>query len=289
MSGDARDSLVSLTSLVADHRVDADYYLCAIPLDKIDDVLTDELIAADPDLARIRELQAAWMVGIQFFLTRPAEIATGHVGYNDAPWGLTSINEGQFWRRPLTSYGDGRAQDVLSAIISEWDEPGMFDRRTAKQCQPTEIAKETWEQIKAHLNHHGDVKLTDDMLHSWFIDPGLSGAGTSGVNYDDAIFVQNPGSWYDRPNAHTALDNLFLAGDWIKTQINVACMEGANEGGRLAAEAILHASGSGQSSVPIQPLFTMPLWEPLKLVDQQLYHTGQPNMFDVIDRRYPMR
>ncbi|MFI5780470.1 FAD-dependent oxidoreductase [Nocardia sp. NPDC051570] len=269
--------------------VEADHYVCAIPLDKITAVLSDELIAIDPALGRIARLEAAWMVGIQFFLTEQPEIAVGHVGYNDSPWGLTSISEAQFWRRPPSSYGDGRVREVLSAIISEWDEPGMFDRRTAKQCAPDEIARETWAQMKAHLDHDGEVKLTDEMLHSWQIDPGLTGAGTPRIAYDDAIFIQNPGSWADRPDAHTAVDNLFLAGDWIKTPMNVACMEGANEGGRLAAGAVVHAAGSGRPPVPIRPMYTMPLWEPLKLVDRELFHAAQPNMFDVIDRRYPLR
>ncbi|MFD0364988.1 FAD-dependent oxidoreductase [Nocardia sp. GCM10030253] len=271
------------------HPVEADYYLSAIPLDKFPNVLSEDMLAADPSLGRIRELQAAWMVGIQFFLRKRVDLANGHVGYNDAPWGLTSISEAQFWRKPLTAYSDGTVHDVLSAIISEWDEPGTFNRKTAKQCSPEEIARETWAQIKAHVNDDGETQLTDDMLHSWMIDPALTAAGTADVDYDDSIFIQNAGSWVDRPEAYTAIDNLFLAGDWIKTQINVACMEGANEGGRLAANAILHASDSVQTPTHIQPRFTMPLWEPLKLIDRELYKAGQPNMFDVIDRRYPAR
>ncbi|WP_067816162.1 hydroxysqualene dehydroxylase [Nocardia inohanensis] len=269
--------------------VEADYYVSAIPLDKVSRVLSEEMTAADPKLDRIRNLEAAWMVGIQFFLTQRVDLANGHVGYNDAPWGLTSISEAQFWRRPVSSYGDGTAREVLSAIISEWDEPGTFNGKTAKQCAPEEIARETWAQIKAHVNDDGEIQLTDEVLHSWMIDPALSNAGTPEIDYDDPIFVQNPGSWYDRPDAWTGIDNLFLAGDWIKTQMNVACMEGANEGGRLAANAVLHASGSGQAEATITPRFTMPLWEPLKLVDRELYKAGQPNMFDVIDRRYPVR
>lgn len=269
--------------------VEADHYLCAIPLDKVPPLLSDDLLAADPSLERIRNLQAAWMVGIQFFLRQRVDLANGHVGYNDAPWGLTSISEAQFWYRPPRTYGDGSVQDVLSAIISEWEEPGTFNRKTATACSPEELARETWSQIKAHVNDDGQLQLTDDMLHSWLIDPALTGAGTPEIAYDDPIFIQNPGSWSDRPNAYTALDNLFFAGDWIKTQMNVACMEGANEGGRLAANAIIHASGSPHPEAQITPRYTMPLWEPLKLIDRELYKAGQPNMFDLIDRRYPQR
>ncbi|APA95488.1 hypothetical protein [Nocardia seriolae] len=92
------------------------------------------------------------------------------------------------------------------------------------------------------------------MLHSWQIDPALTNPGTPEIDYDDAIFIQNPGSWADRPNAWTNLDNLFLAGDWIKTQMNVACMEAANEGGRPAANPVLHTSTSPHPEAPIPPL-----------------------------------
>ncbi len=271
------------------HEVEADHYISAIPLDKVPDVLSDEMIAADPALDAIRRLQAAWMVGLQFFLTERVDLVNGHTSFVDAPWSMTSINEAQFWRRPLSTYGDRTVRDVCSVIISEWDAPGTFTRKTAKQCTPEEIAAESWAQLKAGLNDDGVTQLTDDMLHSWFLDPALTGAGTPDVAYDDPIFIQNPGSWYDRPDAHTAIDNLFLAGDWIKTQMNVACMEAANEGGRLAANAVLHAAGVPGSPAKVFPRYTMPLWEPLKLIDRELYKAGQPNMFDVIDRRYPVR
>lgn len=280
--------ITSATVTHGGHReaVNADYYLAAIPLERFGAVLTHDIVDADPTLDGVRRLQNAWMVGIQFFLTAPAPLANGHVGYNDSPWGLTSISEGQFWRRPVSGYGDGTVHEVLSAIISEWNEPGTFNGKTAKQCLPNEIASETWAQIKAHVNHDGDVKLTDDMLHSWLIDPELTGAGTPQIAYNDPIFIQNAGSWHDRPDAATGIDNLFLAGDWIKTQMNVACMEAANEGGRLAANAILHAAGSPQPPAQVFPRFRQLLWEPFKLVDQQLYNAGLPNEFDLVDHRF---
>ncbi|WP_323182643.1 FAD-dependent oxidoreductase [Aldersonia sp. NBC_00410] len=263
--------------------VQADYYLSAIPLDKWPALLTPEVVRADPALESIRELQAAWMVGLQYFVTEPAPIANGHVGYNDAPWGVTSISEGQFWHRPLTSYGDGRVKDVVSAIISDWDTPGMFTGKTARECSPAELARETWLQIRSHVDGKGGTRLTDDMLHSWMIDTALTGAGTPQIAYEDPIFVQNPGSWHDRPDAFTKIDNLFLGGDWIHTQMNVACMEGANEGGRLAANALLHASGSPEPSVTIEPRFRQVLWEPFKIIDQQRFRAGEGNLFDIVD------
>jgi uncharacterized protein with NAD-binding domain and iron-sulfur cluster len=52
------------------------------------------------------------------------------------------------------------------------------------------------------------------------------------VANDEPLFIQNAGSWANRPESTTTFSNLFLAGDWIRTNINVTTMEGANEGAR---------------------------------------------------------
>ena len=44
--------------------------------------------------------------------------------------------------------------------------------------------------------------------------------------------------------AQTEVPNLFLAGDYVQTNIDLATMEGANESGRAAVNALLEASGS---------------------------------------------
>ena len=40
------------------------------------------------------------------------------------------------------------------------------------------------------------------------------------------------------------MPNLFLAGDYVQTDVDLATMEGANESARHAVNAILEASGS---------------------------------------------
>lgn len=60
-----------------------------------------------------------------------------------------------------------------------------------------------------------------------------------------ATFSPEPGSDRWRPPQRTLLPNLYLAGDWTKTDWP-ATMEGAVRSGYLAAEAILAAAGSPQ-------------------------------------------
>ncbi|HEX4811578.1 MAG TPA: hypothetical protein VFV66_02355 [Nonomuraea sp.] len=46
--------------------------------------------------------------------------------------------------------------------------------------------------------------------------------------------------------------NLYLAADYVRTSINLATMEGGNEAGRMAANAVLADSGS--SAPPALPV-----------------------------------
>jgi hypothetical protein len=48
---------------------------------------------------------------------------------------------------------------------------------------------------------------------------GIVGSSTANVANDEPLFIQNAGSWADRPESMTAIGNLFLAGDWVRTNI----------------------------------------------------------------------
>jgi len=58
----------------------------------------------------------------------------------------------------------------------------------------------------------------------------------------EPLMINEAYSWWDRPDGPwTALSNLFLSGDYIKTDFQLACAEGANESGKYAVNAILVA------------------------------------------------
>jgi hypothetical protein len=52
---------------------------------------------------------------------------------------------------------------------------------------------------------------------------------------------------------------MFLTGDYLKTSFQLACAEGANEAGRIAANAILKATDYQGDMVPIWKI-DMPSW-----------------------------
>jgi len=262
-------------------RIEADWFVSAMPVERARRLWNRKVLALDPSLEGMNDLFYDWMNGIQFFLKRKVEIVHGHITFIDAPWALTALTQGQFWNRSdfAHDYGDGSAVDCLSIDISNWDAPGVLYGRPAKNCTPDEIAREVWAQIKQH--HTAGDHLPDDIVHSWFLDPGIRWIPSQGRNRnDDPLLVNTVGSWDKRPQARTKIPNLFLAGDYVQTDIDLATMEGANESGRAAVNAILEAAGSKADPVPMFRLYDPPEFEALKAADRELFKAGQPNALD---------
>jgi uncharacterized protein with NAD-binding domain and iron-sulfur cluster len=261
--------------------ITADWFICSMPVDRAAKLLSLEVLAAAPALAPLHRLRTEWMNGVMFYLRRPTPITHGHASYIESPWALTSISQAQFWGRDFPAvYGDGSAADCLSTIMSDWVTPGIVFGKPARDCSPEQIAVEVWEQIKAHLNDTGRTVLSDDLLVRWFVDPGIIGSGTPSVSNDEPLFIQNTGSWYDRPDAATPIPNLFLAADYVRTYINVTTMEGANEAARRAVNALLEAAGSHEAHAPRWDLYRAPEFEPWKQLDRERSSRNQPNIFD---------
>ncbi|MGW5202084.1 hydroxysqualene dehydroxylase [Streptomyces spiralis] len=263
--------------------VTADHYVCAMPVEHARRTWGTALRAADPQLARCDALQTDWMTGVQFYLGTPTPVVHGHINCLDSPWSVTAIGQAQFWdvRNFSNDYGDGRAHDCLSAIVSEWDRPGILYGRTARECTREEIVEECWAQLKDALNDSGKTTLTDSDRLGWFMDPAVTGLGGPDPQNREPLLIHPTGTLYNRPSAKTAVPNLFLAGDYVRTDVDLATMEGANESARRAVNALLDQDGSNAERCRIWELYRPQELEPLKRVDEVRYRLGLPNTFDL--------
>jgi hypothetical protein len=272
--------------------IDADWFICAMPVEKMVPLLSRAVLAVDPALAKLSNLETDWMNGIQFYLNRPPGTrVNGHVALLESPWALTSIDQGLFWNRNIAKqYGNGKVTDIYSVDISDFFTPGILYGKPASQCTPQQIANETWAQMKQELNTPGSTFLSDDMLVTWFLDPAIhypNGASAAAAN-SEPLLINTAGSLDDRPNSHTAIPNLFLASDYVRMNVDLATMEGANEAGRQAVNALLAAAGSREAPATIGTL-----WQPAELdlirnLDAQLWKAGQPNLVDTIPAGIPL-
>ncbi|MEV4340576.1 FAD-dependent oxidoreductase [Streptomyces sp. NPDC049590] len=263
--------------------VTADHYICAMPVEHARRTWGPALRAADPQLARCDALETDWMTGVQFYLRTPTPVVHGHINCLDSPWSVTGIGQAQFWdvRDFPEDYGDGRAHDCLSAIVSEWDKPGILYGKTARECTREEIVEECWAQLKDALNDSGRTTLTDADRIAWFMDPAVTGLGGPDPQNREPLLIHPAGTLYNRPSAKTAVPNFFLAGDYVRTDVDLATMEGANESARRAVNALLDRDGSDAERCRIWELYRPQELEPLKRIDEVRYRLGLPNTFDL--------
>lgn len=259
--------------------VTADHYICAVPVDRVVDLLSPAILDADPRLAGMRELVTDWMVGIQYFLRRPTDIPEGHIAALGSPWAITALRQAPMWVGDFAAtYGDGSVVECLSVDISDWDTPGILYGRTAKECGAEEIAAEVWAQLTTWLNT-GTGWLRDEDIHSWHLDPGITWSG-NGIHNETPLLVNTVGSYDNRPDAHCAIPNLYFGGDHIRSHIDLATMEGANESGRAAANAVLDAADDPGSRATRFPLVDLPVFAGAKAVDADRFRAGLPHLLD---------
>jgi geranylgeranyl pyrophosphate synthase len=261
--------------------ITGDYYVCALPVERVAPLLTPAVLEADPSLASIEPLarNVEWMSGLQFYLRRPMPLVHGHVIHIDTEWALTSISQLQFWRgQSLERYtGHPEVRDILSVDVSDWEEPGMNGRQ-AMACDRLEVALEVWAQLKRSINDSGAGELQDKDLSAWFMDPDIRPTPERGawLMNVEPLLVNLADSWRLRPESVTAIPNFFLASDYVRTFTDLATMEAANEAARRAVNGVLDATGYSGERCGLWPLEEPALLTPLREYDTARFKLGLP-------------
>jgi geranylgeranyl pyrophosphate synthase/uncharacterized protein with NAD-binding domain and iron-sulfur cluster len=256
-----------------------EHYVAALPLERIAPLVNHQMLYADPKLAALRTLSpnVEWMNGIQFYLRRELPIAHGHVIHIDTEWALTSVSQAQFWRSMSPAqFGDSEVHGVLSVDVSDWDDPGSGGR-PAMRCTREEVIREVWRQLKRSINFDQEL-LRDEDLHSWFLDPDIQSDRVHPrfLKNVEPLLVNVVDTWRLRPDAATAIPNLFLASDYVRTHTDLATMEGANEAARRAVNGLLDAVKLAGPRCEVWPLQEPEVLAPWRLHDAARYRAGLP-------------
>ncbi|MBS1666130.1 MAG: FAD-dependent oxidoreductase [Bacteroidetes bacterium] len=269
------------------------------PSISVEDVVNNELekaaiIKADPTLVGMIKLSydVSWMTGVQYYLNEVVTLNHGHIIFADSPWAVTAISQSQFWPNfPMSEFADGKVKTVLSCDVSNWDQPGILlwpkDDDTAadpvtengvykiaKKCTPEQIKKEVWAQMKKSLVVDGKSMLSDEMIHTWFIDRDIKFEGDYFSKNNEPLLVNKVDTWRLRPCSYCAIPNLFFAADYVRTHTDLATMEGANEAARRAVNNILEASGDDSTPCEIWDLHEPWLFAHLRNHDKKRYLNG---------------
>lgn len=265
--------------------ITADYYISAIPADKINELhlITPAMINIDSGLEGIGHLKCDWMNGTQFYLTQPPRLPQGHVVYFDSRWALTSVSQESFWSRPISeTYGDGTVNAILSIDISDWLHTRGLNGKLASVCTRNEIEDEIIAQINGHVGLVPGPILDGTKVKGWILDPDIIITQNNPTRNLEPLLINVKGTRKYRPGAVTRIPNLFLASDYVRTFTDLATMEGANEAARCAVNGILDSAGHPPGDrCAVWPLEEPDLLAPLRLLDQVLFDSGLPNPLDM--------
>ena len=272
---------VTVKSGAATEVITGDYYVAAMPVERLHPLVTPAMVAADPALGALGLLRVAWMNGFQIFLNNDMLLVHGHANYVTSRWALTSISQAQFWPAGLAAYGDGTVKGCLSLDISDWETPGLVLGEAAKDV-PTrdDVKTEVIAELRAALPPALAAIVDDANIHSWFLDPDIVLPNPSGTVNLEPLLINTVDSWQYRPEAASAIENLFIASDFVRTYTDLATMEGANEAARRAVNSILARSGVDAPPCHIWPLEEPLVFLPFREYDLIRFKLGLPHTFE---------
>jgi uncharacterized protein with NAD-binding domain and iron-sulfur cluster len=224
-----RIAALSFTAGGGERRVPVERVLLAIPGEKAARLVGDELFRAAPSLGQLRYLRARPMAALNVYLKKRIPGLPGdHVNLLDSPYGISFIDVAQTW--------PGYEGHALNAIASDFT--------ALEGLSPELVTQALLDEMRRYLPglEPENIVRTDLQTH-----------------LEEPLFMNNVGGWTFRPEARSALPNLYFAGDFCRSAIDLVSMEGAVSTGLLAAEAIRKEAGLEQAVEVLVPE-TPPHW-----------------------------
>lgn len=214
------EGAVAAVTLSDGTELSADVYALCTPFEVTRTWLRDHLYEADPELGNLHFLEAQPMAALHLRLRREIpDLPREHVFLHGSHYALSFIDITPHWRGLESAH-------ELSFISSNYGPLNSVSREGAKDM----LLKEIGEYLP----------ITLDDVESWELNP----------NTDVPLFINTIGAWSNRPRVKTKVGNLYLAGDFVKNAIDLACMEGAVSAALEASAEILRNHGE-TGSLPV--------------------------------------
>jgi uncharacterized protein with NAD-binding domain and iron-sulfur cluster len=229
-----QDGRVSAVKLRDGTELSAEAYALCTPFEVTRTWLHDRLYEADPELGNLHLLEAQPMAALHLRVRKTLpDLPREHVFFHGSHYALSFIDITPHWKgrdgsrseRSERSEGSGHE---LSFISSNYSPLNAVSPEGAKNLLLEEICEY--------------LPITPADVESWELNP----------NTDDPLFINTIGAWPNRPRAKTKIKNLYLAGDYVKNAIDLACMEGAVSAALEASAEILREHGETESLPVVQ-------------------------------------
>jgi protoporphyrinogen oxidase len=228
---------VASVALRDGNELSADVYTLCTPFEVTRSWLHDELYEADPELGNMHFLEAQPMAALHLRLRRAVpDLPREHVFFHGGQYALSLIDVSRLWKGL-----DGKPQ--LSFIASNYAPLSQVSEEGAKDLLLEEICEY--------------LPITPADVEKWELNS----------NIRMPLFINTIGAWPNRPQPKSRVKNLYLAGDYVKNAIDLACMEGAVSAALETVGQILGDYGETESLPAAQ---VPPVWPRLLMVSARI-------------------
>lgn len=254
----------------------------AIPVECMQKLLADHpaIQTRDPHLANIVSLGDTTrdMIGCQFYFKKALNLTfKGHITFPRSTYALTAVPQMQLWHpAKVKEYRDQGIFEVLSVIVSNWQTPAPGGLAAQDQPSTDALLDAVWEQLADGL---GTLIDKNDVVFR-YLDANVKVGAASGFVNDTPLLIHKPNMRRFRPPCRIGnVPGLFIAADYVKTETDLASMEGANEAARRVVVELGAVVGIAATHHP-------KLWDfkedgavgaflaPFKAADRALYERG---------------
>jgi protoporphyrinogen oxidase len=211
--------------------------LLTVPPRALGRLVSPEVAACAPKLEKVRLLRTEPMISLDlYFKQKIPGLNSSITVLLDSNYTLSLLDNSQVWN----DWPDGgTALNVISSnadLIADYPDEVILDI----------VLKE----MQRFLDFKFDPAPGDRSLRHDDVDYARCHVQT---NVGEELFVNQVGSWDYRPKATCDIPNLFLAGDFCQTFIDVVTIEGAVVSGLVAAEALRRRRGIGAPIEIVEP------------------------------------
>jgi hypothetical protein len=206
--------------------------ILAVPPGALGRLVSPDVAARAPKLETVRLLRSEPMISLDVYFKRKIPGLTNSITLLlESNYTLSLLDNSQVW----TDLPADRT--ALNVISSNADLIVNYPNRVIMDVMLKELQR--------FLDFKLDTTTADHESRNDDVDYERCHVQT---NVGEELFVNQVGSWDYRPKATCDIPNLFLAGDFCQTFVDVVTVEGAVVSGLIAAEALRRRRGIG---VPI--------------------------------------
>jgi len=200
--------------------------LLAVPPRALGRLVSPEVAARAPNLEKVRLLRSEPMISLDLYFKRKIPGLNNNITVLlDSKYTLSLLDNSLVWTNPPAG---GSFLNVISSnadLIVDYPNDVILDI----------VLKELQRFLDFQLD-----EVDHDRCHVQ-------------TNVGEELFVNQVGSWDNRPKATCDIPNLFLAGDFCQTFVDVVTVEGAVVSGLNAAEALRRKCGIGKPIDIVRP------------------------------------